>query len=345
MALAPIWKDYHVTLDNSNVDYKDYAVRLSSASGIILFAGRAYRRPGESGVRVRINDICADYIAATLPRQAGGDTVLQAAATFVVTSGSVTKDTVTFYNDWSYDPDFNPAQNDLADPVNALVDPRQLIFYSVLPGTSTVTAVIHYGNGTTQSVSLTIYSSGDFSNDFNNDFNIAASGAGGTAILDLGDYAATAAQRGGFVKVVIGPTTYAVAQRCRDYAAYYVNAYGGWDSLVLDGTATLRDDLARYTMQKDYDNANGAARGRKDYAIEVTPAWVLRTGILDDAQSLRMAHLLNSPEVYLCELASGRFTPVLLTDTVTDRKTYKGNGRQLNTYTFNASLAQQRFRR
>ena len=56
-------------------------------------------------------------------------------------------------------------------------------------------------------------------------------------------------------------------------------------------------------------------------------------------------HLLNSPEVYLCELSTRKFTPVLLTDMQYDRKTFKGNGRQVNMYSFNAALAQQRFRR
>lgn len=344
MALAPIWRDYNVSLGSAAS--RDYTIRLGSAAGAILFAGRAYRRPGAATISVRINDVCADYIAATLPRSVGGKTLLQGAATFVVEAGGAAIDTVTFYNDWSYDPDFNPATMSLADPVDGLTDPRQRLFYTALPGTASVTAVITYGNGDTQSVPLTIYAAGDFNGDFNADFNVAGAGDGGTAVLDLQDYAATAALKGGFRSVVIGDTLYPVtAQPCHDYAAYYVNAYGGWDTLLLGGSTTLRDNLERFTMAKDYDNGDLSARGRKDYAIEVTPAWTLRTGILADDQSLRMHHLLNSPEVYLCELATGRFTPVLLTDLETPRKTYNGDGRRVAQYAFAAELAQQRFRR
>lgn len=338
MPIAPIWKDRRVTLAASG-EYADFEIHLDGASGTLIYSGRAHPRPGETSITARINDICADYIAAVLPALEQGMTRMQCAMTFVTVVGGTAVDTVTFYNDWSYDSSFTPG--DLAHPVNYEVDPRQWLFFTVLPGTSTLAAELLFRDGTTTTVPLTIYASGDFNGDFNNDFNIAAAGTGGTAVLDLSTYQ----DHGGLISVTISQTTYRVARKCRDYALFYVNAYGGWDSLVLDGHASLRDDLEHYTMQMDYDNSEASARGRKDYAIEVTPAWTLRTGILDDVQSLRMHNPLNSPEAYLCELSSGRFFPVLLTDTVTDRKTYKGNGRQMNTYTFNASLAQQRYRR
>lgn len=331
----PIWKDYPITLGSS--DYHDYIVQTGGAT---IYSGRAYKRPGADSVVIKINDIAADYIAAVLPRLNDAYTNMQNAAAFVVKVGSTTKASVTFYNDWSYDDTFDSSLMPLADPVTGIIDPRQLLFFSVLPGVSSLNATIYFANGTSSVVPLTIYSSGDFNGDFNTDFNVAGSGEGGTAILDLSTYTNPKP-----VRVVISNVDYYVKQDCREYAAYYVNAYGGWDTLVLDGYTSLRDDLVRFTMQQDYDNRDGSMRGRKDYAIEVTPAWTLRTGWLSDEESLRMHHLLNSPEVYLCELSTRKFTPVLLTDMQYDRKTFKGNGRQVNMYSFNAALAQQRFRR
>lgn len=346
MALAPIWKDYNVTL-YSGYTYSavDFEVRVNGWNGSVIYAGRAHRRPDAADITARINDICADYIAAVLPRLTGGYTFMGSAETFYVVAypGGVATQvvSVTFWNDWSYDPEFDPLHMDLAYPINGIVDPRQLLFYSVLPGANSVTATIHYHDGTSEQVVLPIYGSGDFSRDFSPDFSIAVAGASGTAVLDLSQYTG----HGGAARVVIGGTTYTVADRCRTYCVYYVNAYGGWDQLVLDGQAARRDDLVRYTMAQDYDNTQAAARGRKDYAIEVTPAWDLRTGLLSDDASLRMDNLINSTEVYLCELATGRFQPVLLTDTSADRKTYKSNGARPNAYTVNAQLAQERFRR
>ena len=346
MALAPIWRDYTVTLDvGTSRTYIDFEIRTGGWSGTTIYAGRAHQRPGVTPIKARINDICADYIAAVLPRLVGEFTYMGNAETFYVVTivgGTTTQvDSVTFYNNWSYDPDFDPATMDLADPVNGLVDPRQLLFFSVLPGLTSVNATLTYKDGTVSVVSIPIYGSGDCSADFSPDFNIADSGASGTAVLDLTDYTG----HGGLATVQMGHTTYTVVDRCRTFALYYVNALGGWDQLVLDGNTTARDDLVRYTMAMDYDNSQLAARGRKDYAIEVTPAWELRTGLLADEQSLRMDNLINSTEVYLCDLATGRFYPILLTDTAAERKTYKGQGARMFNYTVNAKLAQERFRR
>ena len=115
--------------------------------------------------------------------------------------------------------------------------------------------------------------------------------------------------------------------------------------MILDGEPARTDALVRHTTDVDYDNADGSARGRRDYAIDVTPTWTLRTGILSDDESQRMHHLLASTEVYLQDLSDGTFYPVVLTDTEAPRKTFKSNGRQVNTYAFTAQLAQQRIRR
>ena len=149
----------------------------------------------------------------------------------------------------------------------------------------------------------------------------------------------------GLASVTVEGVTYQVLQdACQRFAAYYVNAYGGWDSLLLEGKETRRDELTRHTYRHDYDNADPAARGTKDYAIEVSPAWTLNTGLLTDDESSRMHHLLNSTEVYLCELATGRLFPVVLTDTETPHRRYADERRPVQ-YAFNATLARERFRR
>ena len=338
MALAPIWKDHYVTLGNG--DYYDYELRLDTAAGARIFSGRAYKRPGDADVTVRINDIVADYLAQALPNLApAGFTSFALAATVLTITGGITKDTTTFFNDWSYDTDFNPATMPLADPVLAELDPRQHLIFSTLPASS-LTATLHYADGTTGTVVIQIARSADFNNDFNADFSLQeTSASGGAAVLDLSQF-------DGLVAVTIGGMTYRVSDGpCHEWAVYYVNAYGGWDSLLLGGTTVRRDALVRHTTLQDYDNRDATARGRKDYAIEVTPAWTLRTDLLTDDQSSRMHHLLNSPEVYLSELATGKVWPVVLTDGGADRQTFKSNGHRPNQYTFNAELAQERYRR
>ena len=317
----PIWKDYTVTLGSA--DAYDFEIRLDNAAGQLIFSGRAYKRPGATNVEVRINDVCAAYLHTLLPdpMQAGVfDDDIQRTFVVLYETGGVwtTADTVDFYNDWSYDNGFDPATDKLPDPVLKKLDPRQMLLFSALPG-ATLTGTVYLAGGTTSAVSASLPN-------------------GGTYVLDLSSYIKP-------VKVTLGGITWEVADFCRRFSAYYVNAYGGWDCLLLDGVDARADALTRHTTLKEYDNGDPSARGRKDYAIEYAPAWTLNTGILSDLESSRMHHLLESPQVYLYDFVDGVFLPVVLTDVEDVRQTYRGNGRRPAQYTFTAQLAQERFRR
>lgn len=317
MPFAPIWKDRIVTLA-AGADYADFEIHVGSAAGTLLYAGRAYRRPGSADVVARINDVCADYLASTLPASSFPPPSARIAETFVTVVGGSAVDTVTFVADWSYDQLRTiTAATALSDPILPELDPRQpfLVSYLGTPGAVTLT----FQDNTTQTVAL--------------------SGAGpATAVLDLANYE-------GLASVSYNGTTWKVAENCSRFLVAYFNAFGGWDTLVLDGIPVRRDDLVRHTIDTDYDNTDPTARGRRDYAIEVSPAWTLRTGILTDAQSEKMHHLLNSPDVYLLDFADMVWRPVVLTDTTHDEQTYRSNGRRPAVYEFNAQLAQERFRR
>lgn len=340
MAFAPIWKDRFVTLASPGT-YADFEIRVGSTSGPLIYSGRAYARPGESDVVARINDVCASYLAATLPNLGSRFTPMQVSETFVTCVGGVAVDTITFVNDWSYDPArVLSAAVPLSDPINGELDPRQWLVFSILSGAASVNVTLYFADGTSAVVSVPVALSADFNDDFNGDFAQSDDPSkSGTAVLDLSPF--TDIVRVSFLGQVL-PVR---AQGCAKYAVYYVNAFGGWDTFLLDGYDTQQDQLTRHTIQTEYDNADPDARGRKDYAIEVAPEWTLRTGILTDDESSRMHHLLNSVEVYLCDLATGDFRPVTITDTTTPRQDFRGNGRRPNQYTFTARLAQEQFRR
>lgn len=317
MPFAPIWKDRIVTLA-AGADYADFEIRIGSTAGELLYAGRAYRRPGSADVVARINDVCADYLASTLPGASFPPSSSRIAETFVTVVGGSAVDTVTFVADWSYDQLRTiTAATPLSDPILPELDPRQpfLVSYLGTPGAVTLT----FQDNTTQTVT-------------------PASAGPATAVIDLATYE-------GLASVSYNGTTWKVAENCSRFLVAYFNAFGGWDTLVLDGIPVRRDDLVRHTIDTDYDNTDPTARGRRDYAIEVSPAWMLRTGILTDAQSEKMHHLLNSPDVYLLDFADMVWRPVVLTDTTHDEQTYRSNGRRPAVYEFNAQLAQERFRR
>lgn len=339
--MVPIWKDKEVTLGSGA--YYDFEIRLGDSSGPAIYAGRSYKRPGAASCVARINDICADWLNANLPALAPvGFTALDIAAAFSVCAndgGWTEKELVEFYNDWSYDRDFDISIDPLSAPVIAEADPRQTILVSVINAAS-VTFTLTFADGTTATVLVSIAHSADFNDDFNEDFSDLNTGAqSGAAVLDLSQWT-------GLVSVQANGVTWKVREdTCTRYAVYYTNAYGGWDTLLLDGTAKTSDGLTRHTALREFDNADPDQRGWKDYAIEVARQWTLNTGILTDDQSSRMHHLLNSTEVYLLDLAAGTICPVVLTDTEHARQDFKANGRAVCQYTFNAKEAQPQVRR
>lgn len=330
MAFAPIWKDRLVTLGTSA--YEDYTIEVG---GNTIYTGRAYLRPGEASVTARINEVCADYITATFPNLGSNFTGMKVSETFDTIVGGVTKDSITFVNDWSYDPDrVLSTNNALSDPIDGFIDPRQWLVFSILSGATSVPITIHFTDSTTAVVSVPVAMTADFNDDFNGDFVQSADPSkSGTAVLDLSQFT-------DIEYITFLDQTLYIKESCAKYAVYYVNAYGGWDSFILEGYENRRDTLTRHTKLVEYDNTDLSARGRKDYAIEVVPSWTLNTGFLNADQSSRMHHLLNSTEVYLCELSTGDFSPVVLTDTENERKQ-----RGAIFYQFNAQLAQERFRR
>lgn len=61
--MQPIWKDYIVTAGSSG-PYDFRIVRVDDNSNEdIVFEGRAYARPGETDVKIRMNDVVADVLA------------------------------------------------------------------------------------------------------------------------------------------------------------------------------------------------------------------------------------------------------------------------------------------
>lgn len=327
----PIWKDYYVTLtsktDPTSPGY-DFYIALQTPFTII-FEGMAYPAPGETYPRIRINDICADYLAHNF---------LQAPATpyeatFIVGRAATSIEAVAFFNDWSYDPYYNRATDGLAFPIIHTFAPGQLLPFSALG--DTLTAVITMEDGTTVTRTLTREGGNDFNEDFNEDFAIGLIEYGDAFVLPLDDYPLA-------VSVQIGGKVFRRTGRCCRFVLYYVNAHGGWDALPVEGRSIRNDALTRHTLERTYDNNDYAARGGATIVNEIRPKWEFWTGWLNADQSGRMHHLLNSPSVYVHDLEEDIVRPLLLTASTTE---YKDTPGRLYAYKIEAQLAQDRIRR
>ena len=332
----PIWKDYYIDL-GSELSVHFRIMR----DGALLYQGLAVKRPGESSNTIRINDICADYMRVPPPTFDEGLTPSTVYTFSIITSVNGSSwsfaESVQFIPDWSYD--YSSVQRTvLSDPVNGVLDPRQVLLWSTSQ-TGMITVTIRYAGGGSSQIFVPVTITADFNNDYNTDF--ATSGVtvnGGTLAVDLSKYDDVAG-------VQIGSTVYTVAQACHRYVLYYRNMYGGWDSFLFKGTDKRIDALTRHEFGRSYDNRTSTGRGTVNYVTEVVREYSVNTGWLTDGQSARMENLLGSPDTYLQDLVSGQIWPTVLTGSSIEHKTYDNNGRRLVNYAVTLRIAQEMVRR
>jgi hypothetical protein len=121
---------------------------------------------------------------------------------------------------------------------------------------------------------------------------------------------------------------------CGRYALLYQNAYGGWDSFLIEGTVYKTGSYTQNTYSKAYDN-NTLDRETWNYANEITYSYNCTTGWLSDEESARLAkHLLPSPDIYLQDIQENTLTPVTMVPQNYKFKTYQNEGKKMVNYTF-----------
>lgn len=341
----PIWKNYEVVFSSAQYILSDgsveYNIAVDSHGAVVtIYAGKAWIRPGYSYPTISINDVCADWLTQTFPSLVDGFSRDEMPVEFLVSAYSTTTGgykevaRVRFINDWSYDETHVAEEDGLASPINGHIDLRQWLLWTGLD-VATAEAKVTLEDGSTFSAFIPVEISADFNEDYNADFAKSVKSAGsGTAVF-------SPSQWGKVKKVVVNGVRYDVVDTCARYVLYYLNAFGGWDSLLIEGATSEQDSLKRHTMNKSgsYD------RQKSNYLNEIEKRLTMRTSWLSDEQSLRMHHLLNSTEVYLHDLDKNEILPVVLDGTSTPYKTFRGEGGKLVNYTIEATIAQSRRRR
>lgn len=328
--MEPIWKDYTVDLGTATLTAGASFSIVERENDTTIFSGKAYPKVNNGHVLVRINDICAEYLHNAL---FGED--LFSCEFQVLDGGGNVVDTVTFYNDWSYDHNYLLSRDGLSFPVVRTFAWGQLMLYSTTGAAPT--AVITNLDGTTQNVTLSSYARKDdfLHGDFNEDFAKSALLYGGAYALNLLDYP-------GAVAVEIAGKRWVRSAACPRYVLYYRNAYGGWDALPIEGKHTKADAVTHHTTDQVYNNGANRNRGRSNYVNELKRTLQLHTGWLNLAQSELMHHALNAVDPFVHDLHTGEIFAAVLTGTNTEYKDATG---KLYAYRIDAELAQERIRR
>ena len=129
---------------------------------------------------------------------------------------------------------------------------------------------------------------------------------------------------------------------CGEIALYYKNRKGGWDSFLIEGTWTKKDEYTKYTYNRSFNN-NTLEFENGTYHSQIVTSYVLNTGWLNDQQSDNLAfNLLSSNEVYLHNLCTDKVYPVVIKDNTATYKTYHNNSRKLVNYQLNVEESQRK---
>jgi len=249
-----------------------------------------------------------------------------------------TNDFVIINYDWSYT---NDARSVLSDPIINLVDNRQFFVYTIKAGTPDTQTTITMRIGSIVVTSFQI--SGYTYYNLVQDLSTSTYPGEFTYAYSYDFFVDRSVPIEGVNKITVGPSTYYVTNTCYKYCLYYLNQYGGWDSLLFRGRELKTDDLARLSYKKNYV-AGSTDFHKVDYLTTIQEKWALNTSFLDDTESSKMINLMASNKIFIHDLEEGYIAPVNITNSNCEHKNYKNQGRKMATYNIEVSASQPKYR-
>ena len=223
---APIWQDIYYT----STTYTMLEYIINRKGGVVIYAGRAYQRPGGTGISINISKICQDYIKDSFSdtdfRNLVGSTYAhpESYVEFELRdmNGNLLN-TYGFVYDWSYE-NWDGNARTVSNPIN---NHKMAGMY---------------------------------------DFNTVC-----RTVDDTMELATSVYQVAG-------------GNYCGEIALYYKNRKGGWDSFLIEGTVTKKDEYTKYTYNRSFNN-NTLEFENGTYHSQIVTSYVLNTGWLNDQES------------------------------------------------------------
>ena len=322
----PIWKDTqasYVTMGDS----QEFTINLGDA---VIFKGRLTKKPGENSASTYINRILKNYLTAKINFNRRATIQQQDGYLREFTISPATTDGVSaykFYCDYGYEEGAvkDNALSVISRPLSNIVDPRQILFCTFADLTDSAHKVVIKER---ESGALVTTSRTGKCQTFT-----CPLGREEGKTLDIYDSMA------GEVLA-----SYEVRETCAEYALYYLNAHGGYDHLLINGTSKRTDNIKRTEITRVVDNTT-LKHGRNDVHTEITRTWRLNTGHLTDAQWAKTHHLLGSTHVFLHNLDSGEIVPVVIKANKADFNTYRNKGRRMSQLSIDVEESTKRERR
>lgn len=150
----------------------------------------------------------------------------------------------------------------------------------------------------------------------------------------------------GSVATTLNSQIYNVVERgcTAEYAIYYLNSYGGWDSFLFEGKSSKKDNITQYTTDRNFNNTTLDYELYR-YVSEINTSYTLATGWLNDAESKNFAkNLVGSNHVYLHDLVEDKIFPAVITDNSVTYQKMRDNGGKMSSYVLNVKCSQNKLR-
>lgn len=319
----PIWADAEYVYKSDNGGSIEYEIVLENADDNnvntdTIYSGKLTPEPGKDIVRKKLNPIIANYLNSKCPIFVEGVHKMPNYSAFInVYNVNYDSDFVyIFFNSYSYTDDI--PQNGItgiSKPIRNIIDPRQYLLSSVLlTGNEDEMEINDNGN--------IRYEYGDLDCAYT------------TVKTNLQD-----GQYYQFDDIL-----YMGKKTCYDYCLYYVNAYGGWDSLLIQGNAKKNDKITSSYYTKSFNNITTEFEKVK-YNNQITTEYKLYTDWFTDEEQSKLHHLLESTEVYLHDLNNDVVMPCIITNTNCEWKTFTNNGKKKFYNEINVECSQMKIRR
>lgn len=330
--IAPIWKDY-IWAEETLDDFIEYHL---DDGGTTIYAGKAYKYPDSDRVEFLLNSVTENYLSngISFPTVSSTSVMPNYLKDFTLVTSTGNEKPIIFFNDWSYKDTDLTSGYFLSDPITGLIDPRQYVMASwLLPTGEGLVSRFYYKDGIQTAADVTLKSGINGYTYIENITNLQ---------LGCGDYIVIAFVVSGTISQK--QIKYIIDNTGKDYVLYYVNAAGGWDSLLIEGNVKKTDEFESESYIKRVLRPS-TEFARNKYLNTITSSWTLYTGYLNDEQASKMHNLLESTQVYLHNLKDNTITPVLITDTSCEYKTYTNQGKNKFYYTINVESSQDNYRK
>ena len=132
---------------------------------------------------------------------------------------------------------------------------------------------------------------------------------------------------------------------CGDWALYYQNKLGGWDSFLIEGNVKRTDTITQHKFSKSVKNTSIDFEDTV-YTDDIERRWQMYTGWMSDAEAARFAeHLLQSTRVYAHNFSTNEIIPVVIVDSTAEHKTFRNQGHKKFNYVLNVKASQTNIRR